>query len=332
MPTQVPSGAVNNVPPTIDDIRSAADRIAGLVVRTPLVGSHDLDSRVGRRVLLKLETLQRTGSFKYRGAMAFLSQVDPEDRAHGVVAYSSGNHGQAVAAAAAHYGVPATIVMPVDAPATKTERTRARGAEIVFYDRLTDDRASMARDIADRAGAVIIPPFEHSWTIAGQGTAGLEIAEQCRALAVEDPVVLVPTGGGGLTAGIALALASDLPNAKVYTVEPADFDDYARSLESGERVGIAHPTGSICDALLAPTPGAIGFEVNRRLVAGSERVTDDEVRAAMRYAFETLKLVVEPGGAVGLALVLAGRAPGTGPLVVVLSGGNVDPAAMLGDE
>jgi threonine dehydratase len=320
---------VDTSPPTIDDVRAAADRIAGLVVRTPLIGSPDLDARVGRRVLLKLETLQRTGSFKYRGAMAFLSQLGPEGRAKGVAAYSSGNHGQAVAAAAVHYGVPATIVMPADAPAAKTEGTRSRGAEIVFYDRATDDRVEMTRQSAERTGAVIVPPFEHSWTIAGQGTAGLEIAEQCRALAVEDPVVLVPTGGGGLTAGIALTLSADLPRAEVHTVEPEDFDDYARSLGSGERVSISDASESICDALLAPTPGAIGFELNRRLVAGSATVSDSEVREAMRFAFETLKLVVEPGGAVGLALVLAGRAPGTGPMVVVLSGGNVDPAMVL---
>jgi threonine dehydratase len=199
----------------------------------------------------------------------------------------------------------------------------------VFYDRATDDRVEMTRQSAERTGAVIVPPFEHSWTIAGQGTAGLEIAEQCRALAVEDPVVLVPTGGGGLTAGIALALSADLPRAEVHTVEPEDFDDYARSLGSGERVSISDASESICDALLAPTPGAIGFELNRRLVAGSATVSDSEVREAMRFAFETLKLVVEPGGAVGLALVLAGRAPGTGPMVVVLSGGNVDPAMVL---
>jgi threonine dehydratase len=323
---------VDTSAPTIDDIRAAADRIAGLVVRTPLIGSADLDARVGRRVLLKLETVQRTGSFKYRGAMAFMSQLAPEVRTHGVVAYSSGNHGQAVAAAAAHYGVPATIVMPSDAPTAKSAATRARGAEIVPYDRITDDRHEMAREIADRTGAVVVPPYEHAWTIAGQGTVGLEIAEQCRALGVEDPVVLVPTGGGGLTAGIALALSSDLARAEVHTVEPEDFDDYARSLDAGEPVSNATPTGSICDALLAPAPGSIGFEINRRLVAGSATVSDDEVRVAMRFAFETLKLVVEPGGAVGLALVLAGRAPGTGPLVVVVSGGNVDPETVLGSR
>jgi threonine dehydratase len=322
---------VEHSTPTIDDVRTAADQIAGLVIRTPLVESQDLDARVGRRVLLKLETLQRTGSFKYRGAMTFLARLGAEGRANGVAAYSSGNHAQAVAAAAAHYGVTATIVMPSDAPATKKAGTRARGAEIVEYDRATDDRESLTAAIAADTGAVVVPPYEHPWTISGQGTCGLEIAGQCRALGVEDPVVLVPTGGGGLTAGIALALSVDLPGASVRTVEPAEFDDYARSLAAGERVSVEKPTGSICDALLAPTPGEIGFEINRRLVKGGETVTDDEVMTAVRYALETLKLVVEPGGAVGLALALAGRAPGSGPLVVVLSGGNADLAILLGE-
>jgi len=321
---------VEHPSPTIADVRAASDQIAGLVVRTPLVESPDLDARVGRRVLLKLETLQRTGSFKYRGAMTFLTRLGAEGRANGVAAYSSGNHAQAVAAAAAHYGVSATIVMPSDAPATKKAGTRARGAEIVEYDRASDDRVGITAAIAADTGAAVIPPYEHPWTISGQGSCGLEIAEQCRALGVESPVVLVPTGGGGLTAGIALALSEDLPDAAVHTVEPAGFDDYARSLAAGERLSVEKPTGSVCDALLAPTPGAIGFEINRRLVKGGETVTDDEVLAAVRYALETLKLVVEPGGAVGLALALAGRAPGSGPLVVVLSGGNVDLETLLG--
>lgn len=316
--------------PTIDDVRSAADLIAGLAVRTPLVGSPDLDARVGRRVLLKLETLQRTGSFKYRGAMTFLARLGHPGREKGVVAYSSGNHAQAVAAAAFHYGVLATIVMPSDAPVAKKAGTRSRGAEIVEYDRSSDDREAIAAEIAASTGAAIVPPYEHAWTISGQGTCGLEIAEQCRALGVEAPVVLVPAGGGGLTAGIALALSGDLPDAVVYTVEPEDFDDYARSLEAGERLAVERPTGSVCDALLAPTPGAIGFEINRRLVRGGETVSDDEALAAVRYALETLKLVVEPGGAVALALALSGRAPGEGPLVVVLSGGNVDVGSILG--
>ena len=315
--------------PTIEDVRTAADQIAGLAVRTPLVESPDLAARVGRRVLLKLETLQRTGSFKYRGAMTFLARLGAEGRSRGVVAYSSGNHAQAVAAAAAHHGVPATIVMPADAPAPKKAGTRARGADIVEYDRATDDREQIAAAIAERSGAAIVPPYEHPWTIAGQGTCGLEIAEQCRALGIEDPDVLVPTGGGGLTAGIALALSADLPHASVHTVEPAGFDDYARSLAAGERVSVSAPTGSVCDSLLAPTPGAIGFEINRRLVRGGEVVTDEEALAAVRYGLDALKLVVEPGGAVGLAVALAGRAPGSGPLVVVLSGGNADLPAIL---
>ncbi|MFH1104377.1 MAG: threonine/serine dehydratase [Actinomycetota bacterium] len=315
--------------PTIDDVRAAQRAIEGLIVHTPLIEVPDAAESFGRRVLLKAETLQRTGSFKYRGATAFLARLGPEGRSRGVVAYSSGNHGQAVAAAAAHFGVSATIVMPSDAPEVKVSRTRARGAAIVMYDRAREEREAIAAGIAANRGVAIVPPYDHPWTIAGQGTAGLEIAADANAAGVTDPVVLVPAGGGGLTAGIALALAADLPAADVWTVEPELFDDHRRSFAAGERMGIQPGGRSICDALLAPTPGAVPFEVNRRLVRGSAVVSDDQVRAAIRFALEELRMVVEPGGAVGLAALLAGMVPGTRPVIVVLSGANVDRSMLV---
>jgi len=316
--------------PTIEDIRESQEAIAGLIVRTPLIEVADGSPLFGRRVLVKAETLQRTGSFKDRGATAFLHRLGPEGRSQGVVAFSSGNHAQAVAAAAARFGVPATIVMPSDAPAVKVRRTGERGATIITYDRATEDREAIAAGVAAETGAAIVPPYDHPWTIAGQGTAGLEIAADALSLGVTDPIVLVPTGGGGLVAGIALSLSVDLPDADVWTVEPEAFDDHRRSFAAGERVGVAAGATSICDALLAPTPGEIPFEINRRLVKGSAAVSDDQVRAAIRFAAEELRLVVEPGGSVGLAALLAGSVPGTRPVVIVLSGSNIDPAMLSG--
>jgi threonine dehydratase len=246
-----------------------------------------------------------------------------------VVAFSSGNHAQAVAAAAAHFGVAATIVMPSDAPEVKVQRTRARGATIITFDRVTDDREAIAADVAADSGAAIVPPYNHPWTIAGQGTAGVEIAADAGALGIADPIVLVPTGGGGLVAGIALAMSADLPAADVWTVEPDAFDDHRRSFAAGERVEVATPAASICDALLASTPGEIPFEINRRLVKGSTAVSDEQVRSAIRFAAEELHLVVEPGGVVGLAALLSGVVPGSRSVVVVLSGANVDPTMLM---
>ena len=315
--------------PTIADIRASLSAIGNLIVRTPLIEVADGASMFGRRVLLKAETMQRTGSFKYRGACAFLHRLGPEGRANGVVAFSSGNHAQAVAAAAAHFGVAATIVMPSDAPEVKVQRTRARGATIITFDRVTDDREAIAADVAADSGAAIVPPYNHPWTIAGQGTAGVEIAADAGALGIADPIVLVPTGGGGLVAGSALAMSADLPAADVWTVEPDAFDDHRRSFAARERVEVATPAASICDALLAPTPGEIPFEINRRLVKGSTAVSDEQVRSAIRFAAEELHLVVEPGGVVGLAALLSGVVPGSRSVVVVLSGANVDPAMLM---
>ena len=312
--------------PAFADVQAAAGRLAGKVVRTPLIGSAALDELAGSRVLIKPEILQRTGSFKFRGAYNKISRLGPEARAAGVVAYSSGNHAQGVAAAARLCGLPAVIVMPRDAPAIKIENTRSYGAEVVLYERDSQSREAEAERIARERGATVVRPYDDPEVIAGQGTCGLEIAEQCRELGVGLDALLICCGGGGLTAGCALAMAALSPATALYSVEPAGFDDTARSLAAGERLGNAPGARSICDALLSPTPGALTFEVNRRRLAGGLAVSDEEVRRAVAYAFRTLKLVVEPGGAVTLAAVLAGKLETAGRTVgIVLSGGNVDP-------
>jgi len=317
---------MDSIAPTIDDVKQATARLEGRIVRTPLLEAEAAGALLGRRVFVKAEVLQKTGSFKFRGGLAFLDRLDPGTRARGVVAFSSGNHGQGAAAAAAAYGVPATVVMPADAPAIKAARTRGWGADIVTYDRASDDREAMAAAIAEEHGMTVLPPYDHPWVIAGQASLGLEIAEQCGRFGVENPTVLVPAGGGGLCAGTALALADAMPAARVVAVEPVGWDDHGLSLRAGERMAAPQTGSALCDSLLAPIPGEITFSLNKRLLAGALAVDDAEVRAAIRHAFEQLKLVVEPGGAVGLAAALAGRAEGDGPLVAVLSGGNVDEA------
>ena len=312
--------------PTSADVDVAAGRLAGVAHRTPLVRSAVLDARTGGRVFLKAETMQRTGSFKFRGAYNKLCSIAGEDRVGGVVAFSSGNHAQGVAAAARLLGMPALIVMPSDAPRAKRERTVALGAEVVFYDRERDDREAIAREIAERRGAVIVPPYDDPLIIAGQGTAGREIVEDLAQQGLSPGVVLVNASGGGLTAGIALAVKARLPAAKVYTAEPEGFDDHARSFRSGRREENAAASGTICDALMSRSPGRITFEINRALVGEGVCASDAEVAAAVAFAFHELKLVVEPGGAVGLAALLAGRIDVAGKVVVaVLSGANVDP-------
>ena len=314
-------------PPTYADIAQAASRIAGHAVLTPLLQSPALDAHVGGRVLIKPETLQRTGSFKFRGAYNKISRlIESGRRPSRIVAYSSGNHAQGVAAAAALHGLPATIVMPKDAPAIKIANTRGYGAEVVTYDRYTESREDVAARIAAQPGTELIRPYDDSDIIAGQGTAGREIAAQAAALGFQPTALYLPTGGGGLTAGVALALATDCPDCAVNAVEPADFDDTGRSLKSGKRVSNDPNARSICDALLAPTPGELTFRLNSQLLRGALSVSDDEVRRAMAYAFEWLKLVVEPGGSVALAALLAGKIDAKGrTIVIVLSGGNVDP-------
>jgi len=311
--------------PVFADIVAARQRLKGEAVVTPLLESQLLNEAVGGRVLIKAECLQRTGSFKFRGAWNFISSLGDEARRGGVVAYSSGNHAQGVAAAAALRKLPAVIVMPEDTPEIKKANTRAYGAEIVIYDRATQSREQIAGAIARERGAVIVPPYEHRHIIAGQGTAGLELVEQAAALGLRLDTVLTPVGGGGLTAGLALAIAGASPVTAMLCVEPDGFDDYRRSLQSGRRERNPAATGSICDALMAQEPGELTFAVNQRLVSGGLAVSEDEVKHAMRQAFSLLKLVVEPGGAVALAAVLAGRIETAGRATcVIVSGGNVD--------
>ncbi len=312
--------------PTIADLEAAARRLAGQAVRTPLLAVPELERRLGARVFVKPEVLQRTGSFKFRGAYNTLASLSPETRARGVLAFSSGNHAQGVAAAAQIFGVPATILMPADAPQTKLENTRGYGAEVVTFDRLTDDREALAAALlAERPGMTLVRPFDDPRIIAGQGTAGLEIAEDLAAAGLAPDLLLTCCGGGGLTAGLALAMAERAPGCAIHSVEPADFDDTARSLASGRRESNAPDARSFCDALLSATPGELTFAINRRLVASGLSVTDHEVAMAMAFAFRWLKLVVEPGGAVALAALLSGKIEVAGKTVVaILSGGNVD--------
>lgn len=313
--------------PVFEDVRQAARRLHGFAVTTPVIESHKLNAMAGGRVLIKAECLQRTGSFKFRGAWNCISQLDPKAHPGGVVAYSSGNHAQGVAAAAQLCGLPALIVMPADTPEIKKANTRGYGAEVVTYDRATESREAIAGRIASERGAVIVPPFDHPDIIAGQGTAGLELAAQATAMGARLDDVLVCCSGGGLTAGIALAMDALSPGTVVHTVEPAGFDDYARSLRSGVRETNPKASGSICDALMSPSPGEMTFAINQRLLGAGLAVSDAEAAEAMRFAFTELKLVIEPGGAAALAAVLAGRIRTEGRTIgVIASGGNCDAA------
>jgi threonine dehydratase len=312
--------------PTSADVDEAARRLEGVALRTPLLTSPVLDALTGARVFLKAETLQHTGSFKFRGAYNKLISIPPERRSAGVVAFSSGNHAQGVAAAAQLLNMPAVIVMPSDAPRPKRERTAALGAEIVLYDRQRDDREAIARTIAERRGAELVPPYDDPFVIAGQGTVGREIVEDLAALGLVPDIVVVSASGGGLTAGIALAVKARVASARVYTAEPQGFDDHARSFRSGRREENVALTGTICDALMARTPGEITFAINRALVGEGLTASDEEIGGAVAFAFRELKLVVEPGGAVALSALMAGKLDVSGKIAVaVLSGGNVDP-------
>ena len=307
------------------DIDAAARAIAPFAVRTPLLSPPVLSERLGAKVFVKPEVLQRTGSFKFRGAFNKLSSIPPDARGGGVVAFSSGNHAQGVAAAAQILNMRATIVMPADAPLAKRERTKAFGAEVVLYDRDREDREAIARDIAGQRGATLVPPYDDPMVIAGQGTVGREIAEDLAVLGVDPDVVVVPVSGGGLVAGVATAIKARFPKAMVMSAEPEGFDDHARSLRAGRREAHEARSRTICDALMALTPGEITFAINSRLLAKGVTASDAEVTAAVAFAFRELKLVVEPGGAVGLAALLAGHVEARGKnVVIVLSGGNVD--------
>jgi threonine dehydratase len=320
-------GAVDNtILPTASDIEAAAKRLAGVAVRTPLINAPVLDEAIGAHVFLKAETLQRTGSFKFRGAYNKISSIPKDRRAAGVVAYSSGNHAQGVAAAARLLGMRATIVMPADAPKPKRERTLALGAEVVLYDRNTEDRAAIAKKIVAERGATLVPPYDDPLIIAGQGTIGAEIVEDLDRLSIKPEIVVVGASGGGLAAGISLGVKAKVPSTKFYAVEPEGFDDTLRSFASGKREANARMSGSICDALLSNTPGELTFPITRELIGQGTTVNDDEVGNSVRYAFHELKLVVEPGGVIGLAALLAGKVAVKGKVVVaILSGANVDP-------
>lgn len=313
--------------PTIDDVTDAHARLKGHAFVTPLLESPTLNARVKGRVLVKAECLQRTGSFKFRGAWNCISRLTPATARGGVVAYSSGNHAQGVAAAAALMKLPALIVMPADTPEIKKANTRAYGAEVVTYDRERESREEIAARIAQERGAVIVPPFEHPQIIAGQGTAGLELVEQADERGASLDAVLVPASGGGLAAGVALAVKATSPETDIHCVEPEGFDDHARSLVSGRRERNTRAGGSLCDALLSPMPGDLTFSINKNRLTSGLVVSEAEVKQAMAFAFQHLKIVIEPGGAVGLAALLAGKIAAQGRCIAVIaSGGNVDPA------
>lgn len=307
------------------DVEAAATRLADVVVETPLLESAELDEVVGGHVLIKPECLQRTGSFKIRGAYNLMCQLSEREAGRGVVAWSSGNHAQGVAAAGALLGIRTTIVMPEDAPPAKIENTRRLGGETVLYDRYSGDREKIARSIAAETGASLVPSYEHRDIVAGQGTVGLELGLQSIDLGSPPDQVMICCGGGGLSSGCAIAIKQMLPDARVYLVEPEDFDDTRRSFATGERQGNDAGARSICDALQTEMPGELTFSINRSLAEGVLTVSDDEVREAMRFAFKHLKLVVEPGGAVALAALLSGKIDARDrTTAIVLSGGNVD--------
>jgi threonine dehydratase len=315
----------NPLPVTAADIDAAAKVIAPFAVRTPLLSSPVLNARVGASVFLKPELLQRTGSFKFRGAFNKLSSIPESKRSGGVVAFSSGNHAQGVAAAAQILKMQATIVMPADAPVSKVERTKSYGAEVVLYDRDREDREAISRDLAERRGATLVRPYDDPFIIAGQGTVGREIAEDMAALGTAPDIVVAQASGGGLIAGIATAVKVKFPQTKVIVAEPKDYDDHALSLRAGRREAHHAKHRTICDALMAEMPGEITFAINGKLLAGGVTASDEEVGAAIAFAFRELKLVVEPGGVVGLAALLSGRLDARGKnVVIVLSGGNVD--------
>ena len=312
--------------PTYDDVVSAAATIKGEAIRTPLMRCDALDAATGCKVFVKPENLQRTGSFKFRGAYNAISKLSDEDRAKGILANSSGNHAQGVGEVARLFGCSATIIMPADAPVMKVERTKALDAKVVHFDRANEDRESVLKRVQDETGHIIVHPFNNSMVIAGQGTAGLEIVEDIKDIDEKLNRMIVCTGGGGFTAGVALVVNYHFPQAKIHACEPEGFDDYKRSLESGKLEQNTKKAGSVCDAIIAPSPGNIGFEINKKLLHSGLVVSDQEALDAVKFAFEELKLVVEPGGAVALAAVLKyGKDWAGDSVAITLSGGNIDP-------
>ncbi len=315
-------------PPHFDDVADAAQRLEGLAVRTPLITSPALDARMGAPIRLKAEPLQRTGSFKFRGAYNALSRLDADQRRRGVVAFSSGNHAQGVAEAARLLDSPAIIVMPSDAPEIKKAGVIARGAALKLYDRETESREAIATALCEESGRTLIPSFDHPHIIAGQGTTGVEIFEQLAERGERAGRLVCCVGGGGLIGGINLAADALSPHTETFGAEPEGFDDHARSLASGRLESNTRKGGSVCDALLSPAPGELTFAINKARLSGVGVISDAEAMQAVRFAFEHLKIVVEPGGAAALAAVLSGKVAPTsdGVTVVVLTGGNVDPA------
>jgi threonine dehydratase len=318
----------DHVLPTAADVQDAHERLRAWVLETPVLESRALNDAAGARVLVKAECLQHSGSFKIRGAMNRLLQLSADERAAGVVAFSSGNHAQAVALAAHWLNVPACIVMPSDAPAVKIEGTRAWGAEVVLYDRQREDREAIGRALAVEKGAALVPPFDHAHVIAGQGTAALELGHSVAARGSSLNALYVPCSGGGLAAGSALAIKSLFPSCDVFVVEPEGYDDTAQSLEAGERRAVDAAASSICDGLRVPMPGALTFAINRQLLAGGLAVDDAAVLRAMAFAARHLKVVLEPSGAAALAGVIA-HARSRGEVGVILSGGNVDISVLV---
>ena len=307
-------------------IEAAATRLKGHIRRTPLLSSPFLDEIAGRRVLVKAENLQHTGSFKARGGWSALSAMDDATRKRGVIAYSSGNHAQGVARAAAAHGAPAVILMPSDSPKIKIANTRAMGAEVVLYDRANEDRDAIGAELSAARGLTLVKPFDNEQVMAGQGTCGLEIAEQAGALGIENAEVLVNCGGGGLSSGIALALEAHGPGMRVRPCEPVGFDDTARSLVSGRIERNDATSGSICDAILTPSPGELTFPILKRLCGPGLVVPEADALRAMAQAFLRLKIVLEPGGAISLAAALFhGDQIAADTVIVVATGGNVDP-------
>nr|AIF12163.1 putative threonine dehydratase (ilvA, tdcB) [uncultured marine thaumarchaeote KM3_54_G03] len=315
---------MTDVLPTARNIEEAHTRLREWVISTPVLESDVLNSRAGSRVLIKAESLQHTGTFKIRGALNRLLQLSHEERSAGVVAFSSGNHAQGVAMASKWLGVEATIVMPKDAPKIKQFNTRVLGAKIILYDRYLEDREYIAAKIAQKTGAALVPAFDHPDIIAGQGTVGLETARHAYDEGLELNAFYCPCGGGGLVAGCALSINSVFEKCEIYAVEPESYDDTRRSLESGERQMVCGHPVTICDALMAPMPGAITFAINREALAGGLTVTDTQTTHAVAFAARHLKLVLEPAGAVALAAVLGGVAQDLSCVAIILSGANID--------
>ncbi len=326
-PAASPSSAVSPFAIAFADVEAAALRIRGQAVITPLLSAPDLDERTGGRILVKAEPLQQTGSFKFRGAYNRISQLTPDECRRGVVAYSSGNHAQGVAYAARSFGVKATIIMPKDSPRLKIDNTRGYGAEVILYDRFGESREAIGQRISDETGAVLVPPYDDPHIMAGQGTIGIEMVRQAADLGLTFDSVLCCCGGGGLMSGLATAVSYLSPSTALYAVEPENYDDTKRSLESGERLSNAPQPMSICDAIVTPTPGKLTFPINMAKLAGGLAVSDQEAAEAVAYAARVLKITVEPGGAVALAAVLSGKLDCKDRIIgVVCSGGNIDPA------